>query len=661
MNHLSVDIETYSDVDINKYGLYKYAQSPAFQIMLLAFKWDAMTTYIYDFMMEPDPFQLSVLRQALQDPRVIKHAYNAAFEWYCLNRAGFNTPLEQWRCTQAHGLYCGYPAGLGNLNSALGLPDDKKKSSIGKALIKTFCVPQAPTKTNKGRTRIMPADEPEKWQLFRGYCIQDVEAEYESECRLAAWPMPPREQELWQLDCLTNMYGAKVDLQLVEGALACASQVEEELLGEAMAISGLDNPKSKPQLKAWLEDELDEILPNLRKETVKQLLGRDLPDEMINRMLQINQQISKTSVKKYDAMYGAMCSDGRIRGLLQYYGANRTGRYAGRMVQIQNLPKNYLKTLGYARELVCQRNVDMIQLMYGNVPDTLSQLIRTAFVPEADCFYLVADFSAIEARVIAWLAGEEWRLDVFRTTGKIYEASAEQMFHLEPGSVGKDDPMRQRGKVAELALGFGGAAGALIAMGALGYGVTEEELPDIVDRWRAASPRIVELWKLYNAAAIRAVETWETQYVRLGNGTVIFAHEFDPAYGADYLTIQLPVGRKLFYIRPRIINGKFNRPALQYWGVDQETKKWGLIDTFGGKIAENVVQAIARDCLAEILLRLRDNGYQTVFHVHDEVIVESQVDALAEILAMMADPIPWAPGLPLKGAGFTTAEYYRKD
>ncbi len=664
MNHLSIDIETYSSVDIKKAGLYKYAQSPDFQIMLLAYAWKNDPVQIIDFMTGYNNHQLQLLLEALQDPRVTKKAFNAAFEWYCHNVAGYQAPLEQWQCTMANGLYCGYSGGLAAMGEAVGIPTDKKKLGTGAALIRTFCVPQKPTKANGGRTRTLPQHEPEKWELFKTYCMQDVEAERALGRCFAPWPMPEREQRLWQLDCRMNAAGVKVNPQLVEGALACASQVEHRLLGEAMAISGLDNPKSRDQLLAWLQEELEDEIPDIteelqdvKKDTVADLLARGVASEAATRMLEIRQQIGKTSTRKYDAMTVAMGTDSRVRGLMQYYGASRTGRYAGRLVQIQNLPRNYLKTLKFARELVCQRREDAVQLMYGNIPDTLSQLIRTAFVPETGCFYLVADYSAIEARVTAWLAGEQWRLDVFAGSGKIYEASAEQMFHLEPGSVKKGDPMRQRGKVAELALGYGGSKGALIAMGALREGLTEEELPDIVTRWRAASPCIVRLWKDLESAALVAVESCEP---RQAHG-LLFAREWDPNTGMDNLTITLPAGRKLLYPRPFISENRFGRPALHYYGVGQKNKKWGVQNTFGGKITENVVQAIARDCLADLLLKLDALGYMTVFHVHDEVIIEHLSDDLEAVLTIMADPVPWAPGLILKGDGFTTAEFYRKE
>ena len=661
MKHLAIDIETYSSVDIKKAGAYKYAQSPDFEILLFAYAIDDYPVRVIDFTNDPDPAVIQKIKECLTDPGIIKHAYNAAFEHTCLNAAGFPTPISQWRCTMAHGLYCGYPAGLFSIGEAIGLPQEKKKLGVGRSLIRTFCVPQKPTKRNGGRTRTLPHHEPDKWELFKTYCLQDVEAEREIERRLSPWPIPEQEQHLWELDCEMNALGAKVDIQLVNGALACGNAVHEELMKEAVAVSGLANPKSVQQLTRWLnkelEDELDGELTDLRKATVSELLDKGVESEAAARMLELRQQLGKTSTKKYDAMAAAMCDDERVRGLMQYYGANRTGRWAGRLVQVQNLPRNYLETLSYARELTRERNLEMLRLMYGNVPDTLSQLIRTAFIPEKGMKYLVADFSAIEARVVAWLAGEQWRLDVFATHGKIYEASAEQMFHLPTGSVQKGDPERQKGKVAELALGYGGSVGALIAMGALNMGLTEDELQDIVHRWRAASPNIVSLWYTLENAAIEALETGMPQTVR---GFITIAPTMDPQTKQDFLTITLPAGRMLFYPHPFIAPGRFNAKALHYMGVEQGSKKWSTIPTFGGKLVENCVQAIARDCLAEVLLRLDAMGYRTVFHVHDEVIIENPVDVLDTVLDLMSLPISWAPGLLLKGDGFI-CDFYRKE
>ncbi len=655
MPTLHIDIETYSDVNLQKAGLYKYVQSPQFQVMLFAFAFDDQPVMVVD-LLAGGPLPDAVLR-AIADPSVIKLAHNAAFEWYCLSKFfGHTLPLEQWRCTMVHSLYCGYPGKLAYLGEAIGLPHDKRKMGVGYSLIRTFCVPCKATKSNGGRTRTMPHHEPEKWNLFKRYCGQDVETERAVESRLAAWLVPDREWRLWQLDMQMNAYGVAVDRDIVNGALYCGEKVTSDLMQEAIALSGIENPKSVPQLKKWLETETEEEIESLNKETVAGMLAKGC-EENVQRVLEIRQELGKTSVKKYDAMKAAQCDDGRVRGLLQFYGANRTGRWAGRLVQVQNLPKNYLTTLGHARELAKNQKLDHLRLCYGNVPDTLSQLIRTAFIPANDHRFIVADFSAIEARVIAWLAKEQWRLDVFATHGKIYEASASAMFGVSLEKISKGNPeyeLRQKGKVAELALGYGGSKGALIAMGALKQGLTEEELPDIVDRWRAASPCIVRLWREVEACALTTVRTGQST----GCNGIVFALEGDREKW--FLTLALPSGRKLFYVNPGIGVNKFGREGLNYKGVNQQNRKWENTETFGGKLVENIVQAIARDCLAEILLRLEAAGLRTVFHVHDEVIIESRGNCLDTALAIMAQPIPWAPGLLLKGAGFECS-YYQKD
>ncbi|MEK4977184.1 DNA polymerase [Bacillus sp. FSL K6-6540] len=652
MRHLSIDIETFSSVDIKKAGLYKYVQSPDFEILLFAYSWDDEPERIIDLALgEQIP---SEIIWALSDPQVIKHAYNAAFEWYSLSKF-WHTPIEQWRCTQIHGLYCGYPAGLGKIGEALGLPQDKKKMGVGGSLIRTFCIPiKKPSKKNGYRTRTLPHHEPEKWQLFKQYCIGDVVAEKEILRRLSVFPVPEQEWMLWQLDQRINVRGIACDLQLVEGALAVDEKSTTELMKEAVQLSGLDNPKSVQQLKKWLTEEIGEEVDNLRKDTVTSLIeGAD--EGRAKRVLEIRQELSKTSVKKYQAMKIVACEDGRVRGLLQFYGANRTGRWAGRLVQVHNLPRNYLSTLEYARQLVQEHKADMIKFVYGNVPDTLSQLIRTAFVAPDGKKLHIADFSAIEARVIAWLAGEQWRLDVFASHGKIYEASASQMFGIPLEEIDKD--LRQRGKVSELALGYQGGKGALISMGALDMGLTEAELPEIVTRWRNANRRIVDLWFTLEAAALEVMQTGQPVGVR----GIIMARESHYGNGLDFFTIQLPSGRKLYYVEPNLAQNDFGKMALHYKGPDQKTGKWTTISTYGGKLTENIVQAIARDCLAVSLVRAEQAGFETVLHVHDEIGIESdRPEDLDRMLELMAEPIQWAPGLRLMAAGFTTS-FYMKD
>lgn len=660
MKHLSIDIETRSSVDIGKAGLYKYAQSPDFRILLFAFQEDGNPVEVVDLAQGEEIPEHAV--RMLADPDVTKHAYNAAFEWYCLNRAGYQTPLEQWRCTMAHGLYCGYTAGLDATGKAIGLPQDKQKLAAGKALIRYFCVPCRPTKTNGNRTWNQPWHAKEKWELFKEYNRQDVVTERAILNRLEQFPMPEAEQKQWQMDVLMNAFGVRVDTELIEGALYIDAVSTQELTEEAVRITGLGNPNSGAQLVPWLNTQCGrERFQDIQKATVADALDHreDYPED-VRRMLEIRQQLGKTSIKKYVAMDTAKGEGDRVRGLTQYYGANRTGRWAGRMVQMQNLPRNYLKTLDYARDLVKDKNYAGLKLLYGNVPDTLSQLIRTAFIPSEGNKFVVSDFSAIEARVIAWLAGEQWVNEVFATHGKIYEATAAQMFGIPVERIAKGNPeysLRQKGKVATLALGYQGGTSALIAMGALNMGLTEDELPDIVSRWRQANPRIRDLWYAVENAALAAMETARPQAIR----GLIFALEGDLLYGQSFLTVRLPSGRKLYYPKPFLKENQFGKQALHYYTVGQQTRKWEVASTYGGKMTENIVQAIARDCLAVTLERIYDRGLQTVFHVHDEVIIDAPMETtVEEICDLMAEPIPWAPGLILKGAGFESS-YYMKD
>ena len=657
MNHLSIDIETRSDVAIRSAGAYRYAQSEDFEILLFAYMADDEEVKIVD-LKQGERIPEGIVC-ALQNPDVIKHAYNAAFEWYCLNRAGYQTPIEQWQCTKIHGLYCGYTAGLEATGKAIGLPQDKQKLTVGKALIRYFCCPQKATKSNGGRKYNDPVHDIDKWNLFKEYCKQDVVTENEIGKRVNLFPVPDSEWDLWRLDVKMNAFGVRVDRQLIDGALYIAAESEARLTEEAQAITGLDNPNSTAQLLGWLNDQLDMDVPDVRKETVADLLNMDIPAD-VHRVLEIRQQLGKTSLKKYDTMEAAMGEGDRIRGISQFYGANRTGRWAGRLVQLQNLPRNYLETIDEARRLTIAKNYTGLKAIYGDVPDTLSQLIRTAFIPSEGRKFVVADFSAIEARVIAWLAGETWVNEVFATTGKIYEATASQMFGVPIDLIKKGNPeyaLRQKGKVATLALGYQGGTGSLIAMNALKMGLTEEELPDIVSRWRQSNPRIVDLWYSIEKAAVAAVQTCQ----QTSTHGLIFSMESDLVYGQSFLTVLLPTGRKLFYPRAYLDMNRFDKLAIHYYTVGQQSRRWEVTSTYGGKLTENIVQAIARDCLAEVLRRLADRGLDFVFHVHDEVIVDAPQELTVEDLcALMAEPIPWAPGLILKGAGFE-GNYYKKD
>lgn len=660
IHSLSIDLETYSSVNLKKAGLYKYVQSPDFEILLFAYSINGGPTQIID-LAQGETIPIDIM-SALKDERITKHAYNAPFEWYCLSKhlkiLWPNVWLQQWRDTMLHGLYCGYTAGLGPTAKALGLSQDKQKMRIGQNLIKLFCTPTKPNKKNGGRTRTLPHHEPEKWELFKEYCIQDVEVEKEIAKKLSRFPVPEKEQKLWQLDQVVNENGVAVDRQLVDGALYINDVITNELTEEAKKITGLENPNSTQQLTKWLAEKGLGV-ENLQKQTVSDLIEKT--DGDVKRALEIRQELSKTSVKKYQAMEEAVCDDGRVRGLLQFYGANRTGREAGRLVQVQNLPRNHMSTLGLARELVRDKKIDALKLIYGNVPDTLSQLIRTAFIPSEGHRLVISDFSAIEARVIAWIAGEQWVVDVFKTHGKIYEATASQMFGIPIEKIVKGNPeyeFRQKGKVATLALGYQGSNGALVQMGALDMGLTEDELPDIVRRWRSANKRIVDFWYALENAALAVLRTGQPQGVR----GLILARESDIENGLDFLTITLPSKRKLFYVKPFIAENDFGKEAVHYWGMNQSTRKWEKIGTYGGRLVENVTQAVARDCLMEKLWQLGAAGYQTVFHVHDEVVLDvpkEQAD-VERINAIMKEPIEWAPGLPLNADGFVS-DYYMKD
>lgn len=657
MQHLNIDIETRSSVNISKSGAYKYAQSEDFEILLFSYKLNDDPTKIVD-LKQGEKIPDNIL-ELLNNQNCIKHAYNAAFEWYCLNQAGYTTSITQWRCTMFHATYLGLPAGLGMTGKAIGISEDKKKLTTGNRLIQYFSVPCKPTKSNGGRTWNDPHHDLDKWELYREYNMQDVEAEYTIYQYLKAFEVPAKEQKLWEMDILMNANGVKVDKLLVDSVLRIDAESTEKLTDEAQKITGLDNPNSITQLKSWVESQIDEELPGLTKDDISDLLSRDNLPLKVKRVLEIRQQLGKTSVSKYAAMENAMCKDDRVRGLLQFYGANRTGRWAGRLVQVQNLPRNYINTLDDARDLAKNGNFEGLKLLYGNVPDILSQLVRTAFITSKDKF-IISDFSAIEARVIAWLAGEEWVNEVFATHGKIYEATASQMFNVPIDKIKKGNPeysLRQRGKVATLALGYQGGESALIAMGADRMGLSSEELTDIKVRWRDANKNIVRLWYAVGDAVIQAMNGNGTQFVQC----LEIRREWDMMYGLDFISVKLPSGRKLFYPKPFLQRNKFNKDALHYYGVNQTTKKWEVNSTYGGKLVENIVQAIARDCLAETLIRLYDRNYDVVMHIHDEVVIDAYDDEkLEDVNNILAEPIPWAPGLILKGAGFET-KYYMKD
>lgn len=648
MPTLSIDIETYSSNDLSKSGVYKYVEAPDFIILLFAYCYDNGPVQLVDLASgEMIPGEV---RKDLVDPCVIKTAHNANFERTCIAAyLGILLPAEQWSCTMVHAAMVGLPLALETVARVLHL--SQEKNAAGKALIKYFSVPCKPTKTNGMRTRNLPEHAPDKWQEFRAYCIQDVVVEREVKNKISFFQVSGKEQKLWALDQRINDTGILLDPAFVKNAIRIDSEYRERLTEEAIRLTGLNNPNSAAQLKSWIGEETGTEVEKLTKEAVPVLLqGTD--SDTVKRVLNIRQEMAKTSVKKYEAMTKVICKDQRVRGLLQYYGANRTGRWAGRLVQVHNLPRIDLKDIDLARQLVVNGDGELLEMLYGNVPDTLSQLIRPAFVAPAGHRLIVADFSAIEARVIAWLAGEHWRLDVFKSHGKIYEASAAQMFKVPISDIKKDSPLRQKGKVAELALGYQGGPNALISMGALKMGLVEEELPKLVAMWRQANKAIVRLWDTVGNAALDTVETGEARTIKHG---IKFSIE------KGSLFIQLPSGRKLSYIRPKIRDGKFG-PVLYYEGMNQTTKQWGLQDTYGGKLVENIVQAIARDCLAEAMLRLDDAGYKIVVHVHDEAVMEMPdgEGSTEEVNKLMSAPMPWAKELPLSVESYETY-YYKKD
>lgn len=644
---LHLDVETYSSVDLTQSGLYAYVESPDFEILLLAYALNDEPVEVLD-LVNPDTRLPARLLEALCDPKIIKTAFNAPFERLCLDRY-LLCPIDprEWHDTMIHAWTLGLAGGLEAVAKAMRVP--VQKDTAGKALIRYFSVPCKPTKANGGRGRNLPEHDPVRWEAFKRYNAHDVEVERAIGQRLESYPVLESEWTLWQLDQAINDRGIRMDRLLVQRAIECDSLFQSRLEAEAIQLTGLENPNSVAQLKSWLQEVQGLEVGSLNKESIP-VLQAQAQTEAGRRVLSLRQQMAKTSVKKYQAMGRAVGQDSRIRGLLQFYGATRTGRWSGRLVQIQNLPRNTLKDLDLARELLLAGEYETLDLLFGNVPDVLSQLIRTAFVPSPGCRLIVADFSAIEARVIAWLAGENWRLEVFRTHGQIYEASIAQMLHIQLEEVTKE--LRQRGKVAELALGYQGGPNALIKMGALEKGLREEELPEIVMRWREANPCIVRLWRDLEEAALTAVA--DRTGISLQRG-IRFSCE------SSILFVRLPSGRRLAYVRPRIENDPlYGKPTVTYEG--QELGQWKRLKAYGGRWAENVTQAIARDCLAVGLERADAAGYPIVMHVHDELVCDSPYgEGSAEELAeLLGRSVSWAPGLPLRAEAFEAA-YYRKD
>ena len=671
LHHLSIDLETYSEVNIGKAGAYRYILDPSFEILLFAYSLDGMPVERIDVASgQVIPLWL---KSAIKNPLYIKHAYNAAFEWFALSKYLGLLPPDQWRDTMLHALYCGYPASLDAAGKAMGLPEDKKKLATGKALIRYFCVPCKPSNANGNRTRNLPQHDPAKWALFKEYNGQDVVTEMEIERRLSAFPVPAFVQKQWETDLLMNARGVAADMEMVSGALVIGATVKSQLMAEARQLSGLDNPNSIKQLAQWLTDatDSDAEITSVTKETVATMLKQPQPAN-VQRMLEIRQELGKTSTKKYDALETCIADDGRVRGLLQFYGANRTGRWAGRLVQVQNLPRTYTHPLPPARQLVKDRNIDGLRLMYGSINDTLSQLIRTAFVATPGNVLIDADFSAIEARVISWLAGQEWRLEVFRTHGKIYEASASQMFHVPIEKIKKGNPeyaLRQRGKVAELALGYQGGVSAMRRMDT-GHNLddlSDDEVKGIVDRWRETNSMIRDLWNIVDSAAVTVITNGGAQTIRseTTDAVITLACELDIITGTRYMTILLPSGRKLYYPSPEIGVNRWGNPSVSYMGQNQTTKRWERVETYGGKLVENIVQAIARDCLAIAIENLEAQGLHVVFHIHDEVVIDTPAWAdedtmLETVTKIMTKPIPWAQMLPLNADGWVD-KFFKKD
>ena len=646
MKTLSIDIETYSDVQLPKTGVYRYCESDNFEILLFAYSVDSQPVQVVDLACgESIPEEIIA---ALEDDTVIKWAFNAAFERICLSRfLGYPTgtylnPVS-WRCSMIWAATMGLPLSLEGVGAVLGL--EKQKLTEGKDLIKYFCQPCAATKANGGRTRNRPFHAPDKWEAFKRYNIRDVETEMGIQHKLRKFPVPDEVWEEYHIDQEINDRGVRLDMDLVQQAIAMDTRSREELTATMKDMTALENPNSVQQMKQWLSDNGIET-DSLDKKAVNELL-KDAPDNLAD-VLTLRQQLAKSSIRKYQAMEKTVCSDGRARGMFQFYGANRTGRFSGRNIQLQNLPQNHLPDLSEARSLVRSGDFDGVELLYEDVPDTLSQLIRTAFIPRENALFYVADFSAIEARVIAWFAGESWRQQVFEKGGDIYCASASQMFKVPVEKHGINGHLRQKGKIAELALGYGGSVGALKAMGALDMGLSEDELPALVDAWRQANPRIVELWWAVDRAVMEAVKYKHT--------TTDYGLTFSCKSGMLFIT--LPSGRKLAYVKPKIGTNKFGGSCITYEGVGG-TKKWERLDSYGPKFVENIVQATARDILCYAMKTLR--CCSIVMHIHDELVIEADpkvsLDAICE---QMGRTPPWAKGLLLRADGYTTP-FYKKD
>ena len=658
MSKMSVDIETYSSIDLSKTGVYRYVEAPDFDILLIGFSIDGGPVEVIDCTARHNNYEeekkMVQFKKHLYDPECIKKAFNANFERTCLAKwLGKEMPPEEWRCTMIKCLTMGLPGNLAGAGMALGLPEDKLKDPQGKALIQYFSKPCKPTRVNGQRTRNLPEHDPDKWKLYIEYNRQDVVTEMAIDSKLEIYKTTETEQELWNLDQRMNDHGVRIAVDMVDKIVDYDTVRKEELQKEAQEITGLTNPNSLAQLKTWLNDQ-GMPMTSVTKDTISAALALKYIPDNVRRVLEIRTALGKTSTAKYSTMLDAVCEDHRLRGILQFYGANRSGRWAGRLVQTHNLARNSLEDLDLARELAVDGDFDTMQTLFGETAFVFSELVRTAFIPSEGCRFVVSDFSAIEARVISWIADEEWRLQAFREGKDIYCETASQMYKVPVVKHGINGELRQKGKVAELACGYQGGVGAMKRMDREGS-IPEDELQAVVDSWRNANPKVVKLWRLCEIAVRTAIEEHRT--VRLQHGL-----EF--SYINHNLFIKLPGGRKLCYWDTKLkMDPRDGREHIVYMGVNQETKQWGETETYGGKLVENIVQATARDCLAVAMTRVSNLGYKIVMHVHDEMIVDVPIEdteALDVINAGMAEPIDWAPGLPLKGDGYETT-FYKKD
>ena len=646
--NLFIDVETYSSVDIKESGAYKYIESPDFEILIIGYALDDSPVKIVDLAQGeemPEEFE-----EALLDPDCVKVAHNAVFERLSFKHIGYNVPAEQWYCTSVKAAYCGLPLSLDGVSKALNLTD--KKLDTGKALIKYFSCPCKATRVNGMRTRNYPEHAPEKWEMYKEYNKYDVLAEREIFKRLEAYIIPDIERKMYVLDQNINDRGILVDMELAESAIAVDNTYTSILTQHAQQLTGLENPNSPVQIRQWIERTTGCVVMSLSKETMPDLMKEfaDYPD--VIELLNIRKKLSKTSIKKYYAMLNCAMKDHRVRGTFQFYGANRTGRWAGRLLQLQNLSKNHISHIEVPREMIRARDWESVEMMYDDVADILSQLVRTALIASPGKVFSVADFSAIEARVISWLANEKWRMDVFRGDGKIYEATGAKMFNVPISAITKGSVLRDKSKISELALGYEGSLGALKRMGGERMGLSDTEMMSLVCKWRSANPAIVDMWKEIDEASKEAVRYQRPVSCTCRN--IIFD------CNGEFMTIQLPSGRKLFYYGPKFKDKKIGHSTMPtrvlcYQGVVQETKQWGEIDTYGGKLTENIVQAIARDLLGDAMLRMQDEGYEIVASVHDEVIVEvpeiNAKDHYNRLVEIMSTPPQWAEDLPLNADG----------